>query len=455
MSAKTKANPPRRRPLTELMDRQPPFDLQAEIGVLGSIVLLPDVLDHLRPILKTADYYDDAHSTLYRQMLELHDAGKKIDPTLLVDRLKAAGEYEAIGGAAYLSKIVNAVPNAAHATYYAWIVAKHSERRRLIVAFTEGLQDTYDGDEPDEITDRLEAKLQSLGSSRESEALSISEVAAAAISEVEADTKAPCWPGCMSGLDRLDQAKGPILPGEVEVIAARPGNGKTSYAAQVAIHNAERGRSVLFVSMEMRATELVKRDLCSRAGLDSRDVRSGRFKAGDVQRILAARGELDGLPLRLWAPPAATLSDIRGMARSCKAKAGLQLLVIDYLGLVRPEADDRRLSLYERVTKTSAGLKALARELDVPIIALVQLNREGEKEEPRLSHLRDSGAIEQDADSVLFIHHPPSAKQFSGGEGVYAVGVHLIIAKHRHGERGRVSLLWHPRETRFSSPTSF
>jgi replicative DNA helicase len=258
----------------------------------------------------------------------------------------------------------------------------------------------------------------------------------------------------MTGLAKLDEAMGAMLPGEMVVIAARPGQGKSALGVQIAMHAAERGRPGLIVSLEMRDTELVKRKLCEFAELDSRDVRSGRLSDEHRQQLHDAAQQLTDLPLRLWSPPSATLADIRAVARRAKAKGGLQLLVVDYLGLVRPGSEDRRLPRFEQVQNISAGLKSLSKELNLPVISLCQLNREADQSAPRLSHLRESGAIEQDADLVIFLHHPESPAHIAG-EQPYAQTVNVIVAKHRHGQVGKVSLLWHPRETRFSSPDSF
>jgi replicative DNA helicase len=200
----------------------------------------------------------------------------------------------------------------------------------------------------------------------------------------------------------------------------------------------------------MRDAELVRRILCSRADTDSRDLRSGTLDKRQRESLVGAMLSLDGLPLRVWSPASASLAEIRAVARHEKATAGLGLLVVDYVGVVRP--DDRRLPRYEQVSQISSGLKALAKELETPIIALAQLNREADGNEPKLSHLRESGSIEQDADVVLLVHHPQTTG-VSRGDGIRTA--HVIVAKHRHGETGRVSLFWDPRATRFSSSSQF
>ena len=239
------------------------------------------------------------------------------------------------------------------------------------------------------------------------------------------------------------------MPGELGILAARPAMGKTALAMQKALHNARQGRRVLFVSLEMRNRELARRLLCQEAELDSRLLRGRRVDAAARARLQAAHEELAGLPIRLWDPASATLAEIRGVARHMRATGGLYLLIVDYLGLIKPSADSKRLQRHEQVQQTSAGLKELAKELCIPVLALCQLNREADGEEPRLSHLRESGAIEQDADMVLLLHHPEREQSKSGNQKKRIA--YLIIGKHRHGETGRIKLQWHPSETRFST----
>lgn len=241
----------------------------------------------------------------------------------------------------------------------------------------------------------------------------------------------------MSGFEALDSSAGGWMSGELVILAARPGVGKTTFAMQVAAHNAARERRVLFVSLEMRDRELVARMLSGDPGVDSRRLRAGRLGTADIDKLRAAADDIRDLPVRVWAPPSATLARIRGVAKREVAFGGLSLLVVDYIGLIRPAAGDTKRPRFEQVGEVSAGLKSLAKELDVPVLALCQLNREADGTEPRLSNLRDSGSIEQDADVVLFLHRETTATK-------------LIVAKHRHGETGSVALRFDGSTTRFS-----
>lgn len=454
----TSTRPRRQKAAADYFDRQPPFDLQAELGVLGSVFLLPDVLDDVATIVGPEDFYDDAHAKLFRVMAELHDEERKIDPTLTIDRLKSANLFEAVGGSAYLSKIINAVPNAAHATYYAEIVRRKARLRRVIVHCTEALQQAYDELPAGDITASLEGKLFQLDRSGWQAPRLICDVARDALDEIELATRSDQVRGAATGLFRLDEGMGPLLAGEMVVIAARTGMGKTSLATQLALHNADKGRPGLIVSLEMRDRELVQRVLCGWAELDSRDVRAGRLDVPQLKQLREAAVGAAGLPLFVWDPPTATLDDIRHVVRRAVRTAGVQVVVIDYLGLVRPTGEEKRLQRYEQVGLISAGLKRLAKESGVVVVSLAQLNREAaDGEEPKLSHLRESGAIEQDADTVILIYHPtPKGNaKVTGPKPPGPSDAFAIVAKHRHGQACRVRLIWNPRETRFSSPQSF
>jgi replicative DNA helicase len=440
-------------------NRQPPCDVQAEVGVLGSVVLLPNVLDDVATIVRPEDFYDDAHSKLFALFTDLHGAGKPLDVTILVDRLRASGCLETIGGTAYLSKIINAVPNAAHAAHYAGIVREKSRLREIIVRATEALHDAYHELPAEDVAARLEMGLSSLSHSQAAEAKTLGEFATEALQESVAASEKKIVAGVMTGMAGVDTAMGPIMAGDLATLAARPGMGKSALAVQLAVHNAQRGRRSLIVSLEMKGTELARRELASIAAVDGRDVRLGRLSDQDRSRLNEACRQLSEIPVYLWSPASATLADIRAQARHAKARGGLDLLVVDYVGLVSPSRDEKKLPEHERISIISTGLKRLAKELSIPVLMLSQLNRETESQhEPRLSNLAKSGAIEQDSDLVIFLHHSPPGKPSRTGQAAVSVDAHeawLLIAKNRHGEVGKVRLNWIPKETRFECPTSF
>jgi replicative DNA helicase len=448
---------PPKRPLTELMDRQPPFDLNAEVGVLGSIVLLPDVLDDVVMILRPDDFYDDAHRKLFVHMTALHEAGKKIDDTLLVNRLKSAGDYESIGGAAYLSKIVNAVPNAAHATYYAEIVREKSTFRSLIYAATEILRDAYDeSNEAAQLLSQSEQKIFSILDNRSDSAVkSIRDVVLDAMERLDARMSGThAAGGCDFGFGELDNKTAGLHQGELVILAARPSMGKTAFAMNVAENVAHKQNiPVLFVSLEMSSLELADRLLCSVARVNGHRLRNGTVSQEDRLRLVDTAEMLSRVPLFIDDSPSRLVTEISAAARRIKRRHGsLGLIVIDYLQLIEP--DNQKDQRQEQVAKIARRLKGMAREMKVPVMCLAQLNRQAEVSKdnmPRLSHLRESGAIEQDADVVLFVHRE---EYFHRGEerDQLAGQAQIIIAKQRNGPIGDVNLEWHRDFTRFQDP---
>ncbi len=248
-------------------------------------------------------------------------------------------------------------------------------------------------------------------------------------------------PGVMCGLYELDEHMGPIMPGELAIIAARPGDGKTSLAMQMAQRVAERGQ-VLFISLEMRDRELIRRSLSALAAVDSRKLRESSLTESDIDRLRGARHELKGLPLEICAPSRATIHQICGVAKYRKAIGGpLRMIFVDYIGLVRPSNSERGMDRHLQVGEFTAALKSLGKELECPVVALAQLNRDAQNKEPTLANLRESGSIEQDADIVILIHHPADDAK-----------ANLIVAKHRHGKRWKVRVKWNPETTSFGEP---
>ena len=440
------------------LDRQPPFDLQAEIGVLGSIVLLPDVLDDVVMKIRPDDFYDDAHRKLFSHMCALHEASKKIDPTLLIDRLKSASEYEAIGGSAYLSKIINAVPNAAHATYYADIVREKSTYRSLITAATEILRDAYEeAQEATHLLGQAEQKIFSILDSRSDSAVKpIKDVLFLSMDRLEARMKGEHLAGGVdTGFNDLDSKTSGLHNSELVILAARPSMGKTAFAMNIA-ENVTLGQGVptLFVSLEMSAIELADRLLCSVARVNGHRLRNGTISQEDRLKLVNKAATLSEAPLFVDDSPSRTVTEVAAAARRIKRREGrLGLIVIDYLQLIEP--DNPKDPRQEQVAKIARRLKGLARELQVPVLCLAQLNRQteaGKENIPRLSHLRESGAIEQDADVVMFVHRE---EYYHRGEDQqkYAGQAQIIIAKQRNGPIGEVNLEWHKDFTRFQDTT--
>lgn len=439
----------------EILDRQPPANPAAELGVLGSILHLPHVCDDIAMILRPDDFYDDANRTLYEQMLEMHDGGRKIDITLLVDQLKSAGVFDNIGGAAYLAKVSQSVPNAAHGVYYANIVREKATYRALIDSSTEILRDAYDeAGDAREMLSQAEQKIFSILDNRGSSNVSnIRDVLNEALDRLDARMRGEHTDGGVETDFRdLDELLGGLHNSELIILAARPSMGKTAFAMNIAANVAIKlQQPTLFVSLEMSSVELADRMLCSEAKVNGHRLRNGTISQEDRKRLVAKSGEISQAPLFVDDSPSRTVTEIAAAARRIRRREGdrLGLIVIDYMQLIEP--DNSKDPRQEQVAKIARRLKGLAREMKVPLLCLAQLNRqaeEGKEHRPRLSHLRESGAIEQDADVVMFVHRE---EYYHRGEEQeqYAGQAEIIIAKQRNGPIGDVELVWQKEFTRF------
>ena len=438
----------------EVLQREPPFDLEAEMGVLGSILLMPMVCDEIAS-LKADDFYGDANQKIYHALREMHDGGEKIDITLLVSNLRTTGEYEKIGGAPYLAKLSGSVPNAAHAVFYAEIVTEKAVYRRLIESSTDILRDAYEQtSSAKELCAQAEQKVFAIMDGRSSQSVqSISDVLHQAMDRMEARLRDDYVDGgAETGLKDFDEMTGGLHNGELIILAARPSMGKTALAMNIAEHaSIVQKAPVLFVSLEMSGIELADRMLCSLARVNGHRLRNGTISSDDRDRLVNKANEISQAPLFVDDSPARTVSEIAAAARRIKRREeSLGLIVVDYLQLIDP--DNSRDPRQEQVAKIARRLKGLARELEVPLLCLSQLNRQAEDSkdhQPKLSHLRESGAIEQDADVVMFVHRE---EYFHKGEdkAQFAGQAEIIIAKQRNGPIGNVDLTWEAEFTRFS-----
>ncbi|MEM6688495.1 MAG: replicative DNA helicase [Planctomycetota bacterium] len=448
---KRKANPS----AAEILQREPPYDMEAEMGVLGSILLRPLVCDEIAS-LKADDFFHDANRIIYGALREMHDNGEKIDVTLLVSRLRDQKQYDQVGGAAYLARLAGAVPNAAHAIYYAEIVEEKSVYRKLIDAGTDILQDCYEqSGSAKELMAQAEQKVFAIMDGRGGQSVqSISDVLHAAMDRMEARLRDEFVDGgAETGLLDFDEMTGGLHNGELIILAARPSMGKTALAMNIGEHCAiNQDLPVLFVSLEMSGLELADRMLCSLARVNGHKLRNGTISSDDRERLVQKANEISQAPLYVDDSPTRTVSEIAAAARRIKRRQGnLGLIVIDYLQLIQP--DDSRDPRQEQVAKIARRLKGVSRELEVPLLCLSQLNRQAEDSKdhrPKLSHLRESGAIEQDADVVMFVHRE---EYYHRGEdrAQYAGQAEIIIAKQRNGPVGDVQLTWEADFTRFQN----
>ena len=438
----------------EILQRQQPFDLEAEMGVIGSVLLMPEISDEIAS-LRADDFYDDANRKIYETLREMHDTGEKIDITLLVSKLRTAGEYDKVGGAAYLAKLSASVPNAAHAVYYAEIVTEKAVYRKLIASSTEILKDSYEQTSAaKELCAQAEQKIFAIMDGRSSQSVhSISDVLHEAMDRMEARLRDDYDSGnAESGFSQFDEMTGGLHSGELIILAARPSMGKTALAMNIGEYvSINQKLPVLFVSLEMSGIELADRMLCSLSRVNGHRLRNGTISPDDRERLIRKANEISQAPLFVDDSPSRTVSEIAAAARRIKRREGnLGMIVIDYLQLIEP--DNSRDPRQEQVAKIARRLKGIARELSVPLLCLSQLNRQAEDSKdhrPRLSHLRESGAIEQDADVVMFVHREEYYHR--GDEKAQFAGqAEIIIAKQRNGPIGDVELTWEADFTRFS-----
>ena len=440
---------------SEILDRLPPQNLDAEKGVLGSVLLNPNMCDEVALVLRPEDFYADAHRKLFAHVLALHDAGGRIDSTLLAERLKQAGDLEAVGGTAYLAEVLHSVPVAAHAVYYAKIVRDKAVLRDLINASTEILRDAYDPTvDPREIVGRAEEKVFEVHDRRSTnQVTSIHDVMIEAFDHIDKRLEQGGATGLPTGFRDLDNLTGGLHDSELVILASRPSMGKTALATNVVEHVALKSeQTCLFVSLEMARLELAQRMLCSLGRINGSKFRSGYITSKEREKLVEVSNKLSTAPLFIDDTPSRTVTEIAACARRLKRSSKLGLVVIDYLQLIEP--DNPKDPRQEQVARIARRLKGLARELQLPVVCLAQLNRQVEDRKgghrPRLSDLRESGAIEQDADVVMFIHREEyyHTKEEAEEQGIAGLG-DLIVAKQRNGPTGDVKLTWLQQFTRF------
>jgi replicative DNA helicase len=444
---------------SELLDRLPPQSLDAERAVLGSVLLNPVMCDDVALILRPDDFYADPNRILFSHMLAMHDAGRRLDMMLLVESLKAAGDFESVGGSAYLAEVAHAVPVAAHAVDYAEIVRDKAQLRRLIHTTTLVLRDAYDPTiEPRALLNTAEERIFALNDERRSDdVINMRDLMFAAFEKIDHRLQHGGATGKPTGFIDLDRLTGGLHDSELWILAARPSMGKTALATNIAEYVSMEGKHpTLFVSLEMSRLELAQRMLCSRGRINGNKFRGGFLSGQDREELVKASSELSEAPLFVDDTPSRTVTEIASVARRLKRRCGaLGLVVIDYLQLIEP--DNPKDPRQEQVAKIARQLKGLARRLELPVLCLAQLNRQADAtggSRPKLSHLRESGAIEQDADLVMFVHRDDYGLTREEAQNQQVAGqAEVIVAKQRNGPTDDVKLHWFHEYTRFESAT--
>jgi replicative DNA helicase len=437
-----------------LGDRLPPQNLEAERSVLGSILLDNDVLHDIVPMLSVTDFYRDTHQTIYNAIRDLYDLGKGVDAVTLADELIRRDEFQKIGGDETLREIVDSVPHAANARYYAGIVREKSIGRQLIESATEIIDDGYSRQyTAQQLLESAERKIFNIAEEQiQGETHELKEVVLRAMDQIaqRAETGGHAVTGIASGLIDLDDITGGFQPGQLIVMAARPSMGKTALALNICDHVAITLKiPVLVVSLEMGDLEITERLLCARSRVDGYKLRTGMgLGSREMTQLGKAYNDLySGGPIFIDDTPARNMLQITAASRRLRLRKDIGLIVVDYIQLI--DSEETRDSRQEQIAKISRRLKTLARELKLPVIALSQLNRAVESREdrrPRMADLRESGAIEQDADIVLLLHRPDyyDEKDQPGT-------AELIVAKNRTGRTDTVKLSFLKNLTRFEN----
>lgn len=436
--------------------RVPPQDIVAEKSLLGAIMLSDGVLPEILTILKPRDFYEERHQTIFAAMINLYDQHRPVDLLTLTSELKSLKKLKEIGGASYLTELSNFVPAAAHAKAYAEIIEKASTRRRLIRAGNEIASKAFEED----------ANVNDLIGSAEKELFEVSDkivrsdyvamdaLLADAFDRIEELHKNKgALRGLKTGFRDLDKTTAGFQKGDLIIVGARPAMGKTTFAQNLAYNIASvNKKGVLFFSMEMAANEIVDRMISDVSGVDNWKMRTGNLSDDEFSKIGEALGEMDELPIYIDDTSSMNIMELRNKARRAIHDHNIGIILVDYLQLI--QGSDRYAgNRVQEVTEISRGLKILARELEIPVVALAQLSRNvtgRDNPRPVLSDLRESGSIEQDADLVMFLHRPDYYKQNDDNYEETHI-TELLIAKHRHGAVGKVELYFHPELLRFMS----
>jgi replicative DNA helicase len=436
---------------SEDFGRTPPQDIPAEQSVLGGMLLSKDAIADVVEVLRGTDFYRPAHEMVFDAVLDLYGRGEPADAVTVAAELTKRGELGRIGGPAYLHTLLSSVPTAANAGYYARIVRERAVLRRLVSAGTKIVQLGYatDGGDVEEIVNAAQAEIYAVSDKRTSEDyLPLSEIIEGTIDEIEASShRGDGLTGIPTGFADLDRLTNGLHPGQMIVIAARPAVGKSTLGLDVAraaaIHHS---MTTAIFSLEMGRNEITMRLLSAEARIPLQNMRKGTMREEDWTRLARTMGEVSEAPLFIDDSPNMSLMEIRAKCRRIKQQHDLKLVIVDYLQLM--SSGKRVESRQQEVSEFSRALKLLAKELEVPVIALSQLNRGPEQrtdKKPQMSDLRESGSIEQDADMVILLHREDMYEKESPRAGE----ADFIVAKHRNGPTDTITVAFQGHYSRF------
>ncbi|MEQ9105171.1 MAG: replicative DNA helicase [Rhodothermales bacterium] len=446
--------------------RVPPQATEVEQSVLGAMLLERDAIPKTIEILAPDAFYSERHNKIYSAILNLFDRGNPVDMITLSDELKRRGELDSVGGSYYLSELTSAVASAANVEYHARIIAEKSLLRKMIETMSTLIGQAYDpGADAFELLDTAEGDIFRISDSQlRRSATSMRDVLKDTIARLESiHGREGGITGVPSGFSRLDQMTGGWQPSDLIIIAARPSMGKTALtlamARNAAMHAAKPVGVVIF-SLEMSAGQLAQRLLTSEARVDAQAARTGRLSDGDWPKLVRAAGRLSDAPIFIDDTPGLTALELRAKCRRLKAEHGIGLVVVDYLQLMHGSGMGKNSNREQEIAGISRSLKGLAKELNVPVIALSQLSRavetRGGDKRPQLSDLRESGSIEQDADVVAFIYRAARYGITVDENGNSTEGLaEILVSKQRNGPIGDVTLAWVDQYARFENLTTY
>ena len=431
----------------------PPQNLDAEKSLLGAVLIDEETLADISEHVTVKDFYEKRHSTIYGAMMNLYEKHKPVDLLTLTDELKRKKELDIIGGSAYLTDLTNYVPTSAHAEAYAELVAQKAIRRRLIKASSEISELGYNEETTtQELLEKAEAELFSVSDqSLKQDIVSIESILTESFDRMEElHRNKGALRGVRTGYRDLDTMTAGLQRSDLIILASRPAMGKTTLVTNLAYNIATASKQpVLFFSLEMSKEQLVDRMLADASGVDAWNIRTGNLSDDDFSKLSEAMGELAEAQIFIDDTPGLSVLEMRTKARRANHEQPLGLVIVDYLQLMQGNGRDNGNRVQE-VGEISRGLKLIARELNVPVIALSQLSRSVESRSPQipqLADLRESGSIEQDADIVMFIYREAYYNPETERENI----TDLIIAKHRNGPTGKIELYFHPERLRFTS----
>ena len=436
-----------------MKDRMPPQNIEAEQSVLGAILIKKEALAEVQEILQPDDFYREAHRIVYHAIEDLFVNNEAVDIVTLTEQLRKKNQLDKVGGIAFVTALANSVPTAANVVHHAKIVREKAELRNLIDAATEIASNAYEGaDEVEEIMDAAEKRILSVAAGRRNGDFEpLKSIIMRAIGRISAlyESKEGLT-GLPTGFKDLDNLTSGLQASDLVLVAARPSMGKTAFTLNIAANASLKGYSVAFFSLEMSKEQLVQRLLCSEGGIDAQRLRTGQLVDEEWGDLISTADRISRAKLYIDDTPGITVMDLRSKSWRLKAEHGLDLIIIDYLQLMQGRGGSVRMSdnRQQEISDISRSLKALARELNVPVVALSQLSRGVESRQvkkPMLSDLRESGSLEQDADIVMFLYREDYYDQDTENKNITEV----IIAKHRNGPVDTVSLVFQKEYTRF------